>query len=82
MPKVGLFKPVLELAAEEMDRADREAPEPLVRIAGVCGKTDQARARQRRSRELGYHAGLLSLAALKDATDDAAHRTTARRSPR
>src|SRR3954470_18584677 len=36
-PKIGLFKPVLQLAKEEMDRA-----EPLVRIAGICGQTEQA----------------------------------------
>lgn len=36
-PKFGLFKPVLELAAEEMDCA----VQPLVRIAGVCGQTSQ-----------------------------------------
>src|SRR5947207_11935967 len=42
-PKVGLFQPVLELAAEEMSRAAHSADEPLLRIAGVCGRTDQAR---------------------------------------
>jgi dihydrodipicolinate synthase/N-acetylneuraminate lyase len=65
-PEVGLFKPVLELAAGEMDRADR----PLVRIGGVCGTTRQAVAEATLLRDLGYHAGLLSLAALRSATDD------------
>ncbi|MBI5397205.1 MAG: dihydrodipicolinate synthase family protein [Verrucomicrobia bacterium] len=64
-PKVGLFEPVLALAAEEMDRAQR----PLVRIAGICGATKQAMAEARTLHELGYHAGLLSLAALRDATE-------------
>jgi hypothetical protein len=67
-PKIGLFKPVLQLAAEEMNRADATRKEPLVRIAGVCGKTTQATAEAGLIRELGYHAGLLSLAAMKDAT--------------
>ena len=62
-PKHGLFKPVLQLAAEEMNRAAR----PLVRIAGVCGPTKQAVAEAQLLRELGYHAALLSLAALQDA---------------
>jgi dihydrodipicolinate synthase/N-acetylneuraminate lyase len=66
-PQVGLFRPVLELAAEEMDRADR----PLVRIGGVCGPTAQAVAEAGLLKELGYHAGLLSLAALRDASVDA-----------
>lgn len=69
-PKVGLFRPVLELAAEEMSCADADRSEPLVRIAGVCGKTDQAVAEAELIRELGYHAGLLSLAAMRDASDD------------
>src|SRR5437773_5670772 len=41
-PRIGLFAPVLELAAEEMDRADRTRAEPLVRIGGICGETSQA----------------------------------------
>src|SRR3954463_12600768 len=41
-PRHGLFQPVLALAAEEMDRADRRREEPLVRIAGICGRTTQA----------------------------------------
>jgi dihydrodipicolinate synthase/N-acetylneuraminate lyase len=65
-PRVGLFKPVLELAAEELDRAAR----PLVRIAGVCGPTAQAVAEAGLLRELGYHAALLSLAALGEAGED------------
>ena len=70
-PKVGLFKPVLQLAREEMDRGDRGRKRPLVRIAGVCGRTGQALAEATLARGLGYHAGLLSLAALKDDTEDA-----------
>ena len=62
--KIGLFRPVLTLAVEEMARAGR----PLVRIGGVCGRTRQAVAEAERLRELGYHAGLLSLAAVKDAS--------------
>ena len=48
--------------------------EPLVRIAGVCGRTAQAVAEAELARDLGYHAGLLSLAALTDADEDALHR--------
>ena len=65
-PEVGLFRPVLELAAEEMGRAGR----PLVHIGGVCGNTRQAVSEATLLRELGYHAGLLSLAAMRSATDD------------
>jgi dihydrodipicolinate synthase/N-acetylneuraminate lyase len=70
-PDVGLFKPVLELAAEEMDRGDENRAEPLVRIGGICGATAQALREATALRELRYSAGLLSLAALKNADDDA-----------
>jgi dihydrodipicolinate synthase/N-acetylneuraminate lyase len=66
-PQVGLFRPVLELAADEMNRAGR----PLVRIAGICGPTAQAVTEAGLARDLGYDAGLLSLAALSDANVDA-----------
>ncbi len=65
-PQIGLFKPVLELAKEEMDRAAT----PLVRIGGICGATPQAAAEASLLRDLGYHAGLLSLGALRTATED------------
>lgn len=70
-PKIGLFRPLLELGREEMDRADASRSVPLIRIAGICGRTEQAVAEASLVRELGYHAGLLSLAAMKEADDDA-----------
>jgi hypothetical protein len=63
-PKHALYDPVLALAAEEFDRADAGREAPLVRVAGVCGKTAQAVAEAKLARDLGYHYGLLSLAAL------------------
>jgi dihydrodipicolinate synthase/N-acetylneuraminate lyase len=68
---VGLFEPVLTIAAEEMDRADAQRPEPLIRIGGICGATDQALREADLLMRLGYHAGLLSLAALANSDDDA-----------
>ena len=70
-PGIGLFEPVLTLARDEMDRADRGQLLPLVRIGGVCGPTAQAVEEASLLARLGYHAGLLSLAALRDATDEA-----------
>jgi Dihydrodipicolinate synthetase family len=69
-PEIGLFRPVLEIAAEEMTRADVKRAEPLVRIGGVCGNTAQAVKEATLLRDLAYHVGLLSLAALKDASLD------------
>jgi len=65
--KIGLLEPALRLASEEMNRA---ANRPLVRIAGICGQTEQAEKESQLARDLGYHAGLLSLAAMKDVGDD------------
>jgi dihydrodipicolinate synthase/N-acetylneuraminate lyase len=127
-PKIGLFKPVLELASEEfrgsrrketaksdiqnpeserlarpesleaeIDPADPRTEFPsrevsgvgsptglrntaagatrptvgtIIGIAGICGKTKQAVAEAALARELGYHAGLLSLGALPEASTD------------
>jgi hypothetical protein len=69
-PKHGLYRPVLELAAEEMDRADAGRTELLLRIAGAIGPTRQAAAEAETARELGYHVVLLSLAALSEASED------------
>jgi hypothetical protein len=68
---VGLYQPVLALAAEEMNRADAGRTAPLVRVAGVIGRTAQAVAEAKVARDLGYHAGLLGLGAMADADDDA-----------
>jgi len=70
-PRIGLYRPVLELAAEEMDRADVTRAVPLVRIGGICGGTQQAIREARLLADLGYHAGLLTLTASTFA-DDAA----------
>ena len=56
--KVGLFKPLLELAMEELKRFPDERPG----IAGICGPTRQATAEATLARRLGCRAGLLSLA--------------------
>jgi dihydrodipicolinate synthase/N-acetylneuraminate lyase len=62
---VGLYEPVLSLAAEEMDRADSMREVPLVRVAGICGSTAQAASEAALARELGYSYGLINLAALR-----------------
>jgi hypothetical protein len=69
-PAIGLFEPVLSLARDEMDRADHGRLMPLVRIGGICGPTSQAVHEASLIAGLGYHAGLLSLAALREASDD------------
>jgi hypothetical protein len=65
--EAGLYRPVLELAIET---AREWTDRPLVMIAGAVGRTAQAVAEARTARALGYHAVLLSLAALKGASED------------
>jgi dihydrodipicolinate synthase/N-acetylneuraminate lyase len=67
--EAGLLAPVLELGAEAAKEwRPRSAP---VLIAGICGATRQALAEARLAADLGYDAGLVSLAALPRATDSA-----------
>jgi hypothetical protein len=62
-----LFEPVLELA---MRTAADWARAAAVMIAGLTGRTAQALREAQVARGLGYHAGLLSLAALQGASED------------
>lgn len=64
-PRVGLLKPVLQLAAEEVQRYEQRTGRPIIRIAGVCGLIGQATREAELARELGYSAGLLSLSAMR-----------------
>lgn len=66
-PRVGLFEPVLALAAETVDAVCSQDGTAFLKVAGVCGPTAQAVAEAGLAASLGYHAGLLSLAALRDA---------------
>lgn len=70
-PRHGLFKPVLELASAVVAECDKAAGRQTVRIAGICGRTAQAVSEAAFGRECGYHAGLLSLAALADSNNRA-----------
>jgi dihydrodipicolinate synthase/N-acetylneuraminate lyase len=68
-PMYALFEPVLKLAAETVATCDAAAATQTVRIAGICGAIAQAISEAQFARETGYHAGLLSLAALRQAGD-------------
>ncbi len=59
-PKVGLFRPVLEIAAQEMDAYAARTGRTVLKIAGVCGPTAQAAKEAALAGELGYDLALLS----------------------
>ncbi len=69
LPEVGLFRPILEVAKEEQVRFTFSNGRPVIMIAGVVGQTAQAMREAELAATLGYDAVLLSLAALKDASN-------------
>jgi dihydrodipicolinate synthase/N-acetylneuraminate lyase len=68
-PRVGLYMPVLRLAAGAIAEFERATGNRIVKVAGVCGATPQAVGEAAAAREAGYDLGLLSLAALPVASD-------------
>jgi dihydrodipicolinate synthase/N-acetylneuraminate lyase len=62
---VGLYEPVLRNAAET---AKAWTDRPLVLVGGLAGWSEQAVAEARLAVSLGYHAGLLSLGAMREAS--------------
>ena len=61
-PRFALLEPVLELAIEEIGQR------PIAKIAGVCGRTEQATTETETAASLGYDAVLLSLGAMRGAS--------------
>ena len=61
--EAGLYEPVLRIAMEE-------AKGRVVMIAGLAGKTGQAKREAQIGRSLGYHCGMLALGAMKGASID------------
>lgn len=64
-PAVGLYEPVLSLAASTVD-ADERARRSIVRVAGVVGDTPQATSEAALAQRLGFHVALVSLAGLAE----------------
>lgn len=64
---INLFEPVLRLAAEEVDNANLNRP--FIRIAGLCGPTEQAVSEAELAVSMGYDLGLLSPGGLGDWTE-------------
>lgn len=65
--QAGLYETVLRTA---VDAVEDWSARPIIRIAGLVGKTIQAAAEAEIARALGYHAGLLSFAAFKGAREE------------
>jgi hypothetical protein len=70
-PEHGLYRPVLELAAETARARHAATRAPVALIAGAIGQTAQAVEEAKVAASLGYDLVLLSLGVLRDASDDA-----------
>ncbi len=68
-PGIDLYTTVLELAAEEIAKAGLQRP--FLKIAGLCGSTDQALNEAETALRFGYDMGLLSMGGLKGWTEEA-----------
>ncbi len=66
---IGLYRPVLELAAETVAEYEKKHEASIVKIAGVVGRTGRAVREAQCAVELGYDVALVSLAAFADASD-------------
>ncbi|MFN0122493.1 MAG: dihydrodipicolinate synthase family protein [Blastocatellia bacterium] len=67
-PQIGLLEPVLRLGIETVQAHEQNTGRRLIKVAGVCGDTAQALREAAFAREAGYDLGLLSLAALREAS--------------
>src|SRR5258708_21741515 len=70
-PAIGLYRTVLQLAAEEASAALGTASRPFAMIAGVCGHTPQALTEAEVAVSLGYDAALLSVGDWRTETEAA-----------
>jgi hypothetical protein len=67
--EVNLYRKVLQLAAEEVEKANLERP--FIKVAGVSGDTEQALNEAKICAELGYDIVLVSTNGLGDWSEDA-----------
>ena len=69
-PKVNLFEPILKLVSEEITDFENKTGKVIVKVAGVCGKIEQAVAEAKLAQKYGYDAVLLSPGGLNDLSED------------
>ncbi|WP_407272025.1 dihydrodipicolinate synthase family protein [Radiobacillus sp. PE A8.2] len=67
-PEVNLLEPVLRMAAEEVENANLSRP--FIKIAGICGPTEQAISEAKLAADLGYDLGLVSMGGLQDWSEE------------
>jgi len=61
--EIGLFEPVLRRTSQFIDEWSERTNHPVLKVGGICGRTEQALYEAKFEAENGYDAGLLSLSA-------------------
>jgi dihydrodipicolinate synthase/N-acetylneuraminate lyase len=69
-PEHNLLRPVLKEVSDEITGYERETGRTIIKIAGVCGKTEQAVNEARKAAWYGYDAVLLSPGGLGDLNEN------------
>ena len=65
-----LFEPVLDIVSKEIDQFEKKHDTVIVKVAGVCGKTEQAAAEAAYAKQCGFDAVLLSPGGLNDMSEE------------
>ena len=68
-PQINLLETVYRLAAEEIESS--QLTRPFIKVAGICGPTEQAVTEARLAVKYGYHYGLVSMGGLAGETEAA-----------
>ncbi len=69
-PEFSLFEPILKTVSETIDEFEAKEGKTIVKVAGVCGKTEQAVSEALIAKKYGYDAVLLSPGGLNDLSED------------
>ncbi len=69
-PEIALFEPILKIVSEEIDKFEKKNDTVVVKVAGVCGKIEQAVAEAELAKKYGFDAVLLSPGGLNDMPED------------
>lgn len=69
-PEINLLEPVLTIASEEITKYEKETGKTIIRVAGACGKTEQAVAEATLAKSLGFDAVLLSPGGLLEESEE------------
>ena len=69
-PEFNLYETVLQIVSGEIDKFEAKTGKVIVKVAGVCGKIEQAVAEAKLAKAYGYDAVLLSPGGLNDMSED------------